>query len=49
VQYEYVQNLADNVSIILLPSNSPFLFDFNELTSTLPQVTTPDETAIPGQ
>jgi len=47
VQYEYVQNLADNVSIILLPSNSPFLFDFNELTSGIPQVTTPD--VVPGQ
>lgn len=47
VQYEYVQNLADNVSIILLPSNSPFLFDFNALTSGIPQVTTPD--TVPGQ
>ncbi len=47
VQYEYVQNLADNVSIILLPSNSPFLFDFNALTSGIPQVTTPD--VVPGQ
>jgi len=42
VQYEYVQKLADNVSIILLPSNNPFLFDFNALTSGIPQVTTPD-------
>lgn len=40
VQYEYVQNLADNVSVILMPSNSPFLFDFNTLTSgTLPVTT----------
>lgn len=27
IQYEYVQRLADNVNLILLPSNSPLLFD----------------------
>jgi regulator of protease activity HflC (stomatin/prohibitin superfamily) len=37
VQYEYVQKLADNVGLILLPSNSPFLFDFNSLTTGLEQ------------
>ncbi|MBE2269985.1 MAG: prohibitin family protein, partial [Anaerolinea sp.] len=26
IQYEYVRNLSDNVELILLPSNSPFLF-----------------------
>jgi regulator of protease activity HflC (stomatin/prohibitin superfamily) len=31
IQYLYVQNLSDNVSIALVPSNSPFLFDFNSL------------------
>lgn len=50
VQYEYVQRLADNVGIIMLPSNSPFLFDFENLTNSLPSnpaaVTPP--TATPG-
>ena len=27
IQYTYVQKLASNISLILLPSNSPFLFD----------------------
>lgn len=31
IQYQYVQRLAPNVSLILLPSNSPFLFDFESL------------------
>ena len=31
IQYEYIQRLADNVSLALIPSNSPFLFDFNSL------------------
>ncbi|MCU0476519.1 MAG: SPFH domain-containing protein [Anaerolineae bacterium] len=47
VQYEYVQKLADNVGLILLPSNSPFLFDFESLSAgTMPGVpatTTPEQ------
>lgn len=31
IQYEYVQNLSDNVELVLLPANSPFLFDFESL------------------
>jgi len=31
VQYEYIQNLSDNVSLALIPSNSPFLFDFDSI------------------
>jgi regulator of protease activity HflC (stomatin/prohibitin superfamily) len=31
IQYEYIRNLADNVSLVLLPSNSPFLFDLESL------------------
>jgi regulator of protease activity HflC (stomatin/prohibitin superfamily) len=31
VQYEYIQQLSDNVSLALVPSNSPFLFDFASL------------------
>ena len=36
IQYEYIQNLSDNVGLILIPSNSPFLFDFNSI-SDLPE------------
>jgi regulator of protease activity HflC (stomatin/prohibitin superfamily) len=32
IQYEYIQNLSDNVELMLIPSNSPFLFDFNSFT-----------------
>ncbi|MAS32392.1 MAG: hypothetical protein CL610_00200 [Anaerolineaceae bacterium] len=31
IQYEYIQNLADNINLALVPSNSPFLFDFESL------------------
>lgn len=31
IQYEYIQNLADNISLALVPSNSPFLFDFQSI------------------
>lgn len=33
IQYEYIRNLADNVQLVLLPSNSPFLFDFDSVSS----------------
>lgn len=50
IQYEYVQNLSDNVQLILVPSNSPFLFDLNSLAKANPNLnipTTPDATATP--
>ena len=31
IQYEYIRTLADNVTLALVPSNSPFLFDFNSI------------------
>ncbi len=31
IDYLYVQNLSDNITIALVPSNSPFLFDFRGL------------------
>lgn len=31
IQYQYIQNLSDNVRMVLVPSNSPFLFDFASL------------------
>src|SRR5262249_35925061 len=55
IQYLYVQNLSDNVNIALVPSNSPFLFDFNSLATpnsnfqapTVPQFT-PTPSPTPG-
>jgi regulator of protease activity HflC (stomatin/prohibitin superfamily) len=55
IQYLYVQNLSDNVSIALVPANSPFLFDFNSLAApnanftppSVPNVTTPEATPTP--
>jgi len=32
IQYLYVTNLSDNVSIVMVPSNSPFLFDASTFT-----------------
>jgi regulator of protease activity HflC (stomatin/prohibitin superfamily) len=31
VQWRYIENLAENVGLILVPSNSPYLFDLNSL------------------
>ncbi len=45
IQYLYVQNLSDNVNIALVPSNSPFLFDFNSLAAPNADFTPPD---VPG-
>ncbi|MBP6298496.1 MAG: hypothetical protein KA401_04050 [Anaerolineae bacterium] len=41
IQYEYIQNLSDNVGIIMVPSNSPFLFDLETLTQSLQSVVPP--------
>lgn len=40
IQYEYIRNLSDNINLALIPSNSPFLFDYESLTN-LPQSTSP--------
>ncbi len=56
IQYLYVQNLSDNVSIALVPTNSPFLFDFNSLAQPdadftappVPDVFVPEVTPVPG-
>ena len=34
IQYQYIQQLADNVRLITVPVNSPFLFDFESLTGS---------------
>jgi regulator of protease activity HflC (stomatin/prohibitin superfamily) len=53
IQYLYVQNLSDQVQLALVPSNSPFLFDFNALMEqanpdvvapAVPQSITPEAT-----
>jgi regulator of protease activity HflC (stomatin/prohibitin superfamily) len=31
IQYQYIQTLADNIRLALVPSNSPFLFDFESV------------------
>lgn len=31
LQWRYIENLADNVRLILIPNNSPFLFDMQQL------------------
>jgi regulator of protease activity HflC (stomatin/prohibitin superfamily) len=31
IQWRYIENLADNVRLVLVPSNSPFLFDIQSL------------------
>lgn len=41
IQYLYVQNLSDNISLALVPANSPFLFDFNSLAAANPNFVAP--------
>lgn len=48
IQYEYIRSLSDNINIALVPSNSPFLFDFDSFTAnpdfvapTVPDVNLP--------
>ncbi|MDZ4765334.1 MAG: prohibitin family protein [Chloroflexota bacterium] len=36
IQYQYIQSLADNVTLALIPSNSPFLFDLQGLMDSAP-------------
>jgi regulator of protease activity HflC (stomatin/prohibitin superfamily) len=60
IQYQYVQTLSDNVELILIPSNSPFLFDLESLaagagaggftapTVDSPLVITPEPTETPA-
>lgn len=51
IQYLYVTNLTDNVSVVLVPSNSPFLFDASSFTNlgadfrapTVPDITVPQQ------
>ena len=47
IQYEYIQNLADNVNLALVPTNSPFLFDFNSLAQANPDFVPPEIPDVP--
>lgn len=41
IQYEYIHQLGDNIQLALVPSNSPFLFDFNSLAEANPNFVAP--------
>jgi regulator of protease activity HflC (stomatin/prohibitin superfamily) len=45
IQWRYIEQLGDDINLIILPSNSPFLFDLEALTAqsgvSLPQTTVP--------
>lgn len=42
IQYEYIRKLADNVQIMALPANSPFVFDFQSLQNMTTSTPEPD-------
>ncbi|NDJ59954.1 MAG: hypothetical protein GYB67_02450 [Chloroflexi bacterium] len=42
IQYQYIQTLSDNVQLALVPSNSPFLFDFESLAQPNPDFNAPE-------
>ncbi|MBM4424058.1 MAG: hypothetical protein FJ030_11805 [Chloroflexi bacterium] len=46
LQYTYVQKLGDDVQVMLVPANSPYLFQLPTVTPT-PEVITPAPTATP--
>lgn len=48
IQYLYVQNLSDNVQLILLPSNSPFLFDLSNVAGSGSNFTIPQPSEPPA-
>lgn len=39
--YQYITKLTPNINVMLLPSNSPFIFPLDQLGPTAPAVTTP--------
>ncbi len=46
IQYQYIQNLSDNIELVLLPSNSPFLFDLASLGVAQQNFTAPQVPAV---
>lgn len=41
IQYQYIQNLSDNVNLMMVPSTSPFLFGLEDLAAANPNFTAP--------
>jgi len=48
IQYQYIQNLSDNVQLITLPADSPFLFDLQALGAANPNFVAPDTPDVRG-
>jgi regulator of protease activity HflC (stomatin/prohibitin superfamily) len=49
IQFRYIDELGDNVRLILLPSNSPFLFDLEQLLEQSSATTTSEPLAPPAE
>ncbi len=47
IQYTYINELSDNVSVVLVPSNSPFLFDASTFTDLEDGFTPPESVPLP--
>jgi regulator of protease activity HflC (stomatin/prohibitin superfamily) len=47
LQYEYINQLGDNVRLIIIPSNSPFLFDLKDLLEQAGATTTNEPLPTP--
>jgi regulator of protease activity HflC (stomatin/prohibitin superfamily) len=41
LQYKYIEKLSSNIEVMLLPANSPYLFDLRSLTEQPPTIETP--------
>lgn len=50
IQFRYIQELSDNVELIIIPSNSPFLFDLEALSGQTPSFSSvaPSDSAADG-
>lgn len=48
IQYTYINQLSDNVSIVLVPSNSPFLFDASTFTDLDEDFAAPESVPLPS-
>ena len=49
IQWRYIEQLGDNVQIIVVPSNSPFLFDMQSLIAATGSVPAATPTPAPGE
>jgi len=48
IQWQYINELADQASLVIVPSNSPFLFDTNALLDSTGNSTVPDTEPRPA-